>query len=140
MFGPFAEPSDLEENDGKIMKIRRFAKPTANTKEIGYFLVNSSLGQLCVNQQLFGPNTIIGPLPDFSIIEVGPRPIFWWRTPEALNFSPRSRRSVVSDTRALRELSADICEACRKAKARGRQRPSITRQRGSYLEEAEVNV
>ena len=87
------DQEDHELNGGKALEFRRLANP--NTDEIGYFLVNTNLIELSVNQEMINPNTIVGPLPDFCIIEVGKAPIFWWRTPAALDFAP-IRSSAVS--------------------------------------------
>ncbi|KAL9102696.1 MAG: hypothetical protein Q9163_002187 [Psora crenata] len=84
--GMHGSEHDHNINGGKTLELRRLARPS--TDELGYFIINTNLTELSVNEQMINPNTIFGPLPDFSIIEVGRIPIFWWRTPDALDYAP----------------------------------------------------
>ncbi len=53
-----------------------------------FFVLNSSHTSLRINGVLFNPNTLVGPLPDFAVIEVGKAAVFWWHTDESLDYVP----------------------------------------------------
>ena len=88
----YRDTEDQELNGGKFLEFRRLAHPETDT--VGYFLINTNLVELSVNQQMINPNTIVGPLPDFSVIQVGKIPIFWWRSSAAVDYVPRRSSPV----------------------------------------------
>ena len=74
-------------NAGMSLNIQKFEKRGKNKSKrpyIGYFLDVHGLQQAVVNLQKLGTRTISGPLPDFSVIEIGAAVIFWWRSKAAL--------------------------------------------------------
>lgn len=39
-------------------------------------------------------NAVVGPLPDFAVIETGKAAVFWWHTEGSINYLPRWRDEV----------------------------------------------
>ncbi len=64
----------------------------------GYFVLNTSDIPLRINRLLCKQNSLLGPLPDFAVIEVGDNAVFWWHTDDSLDYCPRevhvSMRSI----------------------------------------------
>lgn len=43
---------------------------------------------------MYGTNAILGPLPDFAVIEVGETAVLWWHTDESIDYLPSLRDEV----------------------------------------------
>ena len=66
-----------------IPTIQRQAEPVTGRYE--YFIVNHTVSVISVNGEPFNDYPlVIGPLPEFSIIEVHDRVLFWWRSRDGL--------------------------------------------------------
>lgn len=53
----------------------------------GQFIVVKK-NQLTVNDSSFGPELLVGPLPEFAIIVYNRQVLFWWRSIQSLNYVP----------------------------------------------------
>lgn len=50
---------------------------------------------LTINDSIFGQGLLVGPLPEFAIIQLGQRTLFWWRSIEALDYVPNGSALVL---------------------------------------------
>ncbi|KAG8525684.1 uncharacterized protein KY384_000444 [Bacidia gigantensis] len=66
------------------LSFQRIADPEAERWE--YFIINRDIDSLIVNGQTFRTQRIIGPLPDFAVIQFSRTVMFWFRTKRALRF------------------------------------------------------
>lgn len=64
------------------------------TGEVGYFVVNNVLRTIFINDCVVGCRLAAGPLPDFAIIEMNDRAIFWFRNRAALDYVPEAASTV----------------------------------------------
>ena len=63
------------------------------TKKYKYFIVNRTVSVVSVNGESFEGNpVVIGPLPEFSIIEIHGRVLFWWRSRKGLDLENTNKR------------------------------------------------
>lgn len=58
------------------------------TGQRGHFLVND-YDRLIINESVFGRDLTAGPLPEFAVIQIDQYTLFWWRTIQALDYSPQ---------------------------------------------------
>ncbi|KAG8527373.1 uncharacterized protein KY384_007525 [Bacidia gigantensis] len=87
----------------------------SNTVEgrLDYFFVNYDLDNLRVNNAPFPRMTIIGPMADFAVIEIGEAVMFWWRTKAAMNYRPS--RAVSCSELCSFHLSDERIQIARRA-------------------------
>lgn len=77
----------------KSLDIRRLLNTQSG--EAGYFVVNSDLRFLAVNESAVSPNLIAGPLPEFAVISTEEVALFWFHTRQALEeYLPEPRISA----------------------------------------------
>ena len=55
---------------------------------IGFFILNSSHTTLRVNGMRCDPTSLVGPLPEFAVIEIGEAAVFWWHSAEGVDYRP----------------------------------------------------
>lgn len=53
--------------------------------------MNTAHVSLRVNGVVCGVKTLVGPLPDFAVIELGGAAIFWWHTDESIYYLPSEK-------------------------------------------------
>ena len=88
---------------GKCLDIRRLIN--SKNKDVGYFIINTDLQCLAINESAIGINLIAGPLPDFAVITIGRIPLFWWRTQAARYYTPDSPSKFVPSSPTASDLS-----------------------------------
>ena len=79
-------PPDRIKDAGKHFVMCRVVNN--HTNRIGTFIVNSDLENLAINESAVGVKTIVGPLPNFSVITIGPIAAFWWCTDNIWGYAP----------------------------------------------------
>ena len=83
------DPDYIDPNANKTLHIRRLIdRRSAGEEEVGYFILALELEGLVINHKTIRPYALVGPLPDFTVIEIGSFSMFWWRTREALDYIP----------------------------------------------------
>lgn len=60
-----------------------------NEDRYGFFITNGSLAPLFVNGISVGMNMVVGPLPDFAVIEAEDVVFFWWCTVQGVTYIPK---------------------------------------------------
>ena len=67
-----------------------YALRNRRTGVIGHFVANDVHQYFLVNETTVPPSTVIGPLSDFSVIQVGSDVVFWWQNRQSLDYKPVS--------------------------------------------------
>lgn len=67
-----------------------------------FIVVNKNL--LTVNESVYGPELLVGPLPEFAVIVFNRQVLFWWRSIQALNYVPHGVVLVCIFSRQLMSL------------------------------------
>lgn len=89
--------SDKTSNQAKgeaeaVLEARRLHN--GRTKEFGLFILSEQRDSIIVNESAFRKGLLVGPLPDFAVLEVAGRILFWWGSKDAVYYIPQTEPQV----------------------------------------------
>lgn len=80
---------------GNVLEIRRLPSTnSAGATSQCFFIFNLANAFLRVNGVMYGTGAVVGPLPDFAVIEAGKAAVFWWHTDNSIEYLPNLKDEV----------------------------------------------